>query len=241
MTFLELCQELVTEIGIANGTGPSTVLNQTGELRNVVRWIRDSSLWIDNLWKDWKYLWCEYSGILATNSEPQLNRFAPAPNTPAGVLVRRWDRTSFWLDKQSASAQPLAFCPWDRFRLLYDVGRDVTKTGKSRVITIRPDNTLQLYPIPNTTYTLTGEFFRRPAPMKENNDAPMMPAEYHRLVTCRAGIMYGNREDAPEIISGMEAEYIDLKDKLESDQLEAFDAERQAGQDLLLEGAIPGM
>lgn len=241
-TNLELCRELVAEIGIANGSGPNSVVNQNGELRNVVRWIRDSTLWIDNLWKDWKYLWVEYAGVLGTHTaDPALNRFAPAPNTPPGVLVRRWDKTSFWIDKQSASAQPLEFVPWEKFRVLYDVARNVTKTGKPRVITVRPDNTLQTYPIANTTYTLTGEFWRRPVRLALDNDTPLMPAEYHRLIVCRAAIMYANREDAPEIINGMEAEYIDLKEKLESEQLEAFDAERQAGQDLVLEGDIPGM
>lgn len=240
MTFLELCQELVQELGIAGGSGPSTVLNQQGELRNVVRWIRQSNLWIDNLFKDWKYLWFEYSGVLGNNEQTTLNRFAPAPNSPAGLLVRKWDRESFWIDKQSAGSQPLEYVEWRKFRALYDTGRDIPRLGKPTTFTIRPDNSIQLFPIPDQTYTLTGEGWRRPTLLTNNNDVPLMPAEFHRLPVCRAAIMYGNREDAPEIISGMEAEYIDLKEKLESDQLEAFDADRQAGQDLLLEGSIPG-
>lgn len=240
MTFLELCQALVSEVGIAGGTGPTSVLNQKGELANVVRWIRDSNLWIDNLWKDWKYLWFEYSGILGNNAQQQLNRFAPPPNSPPGLVVRKWDRESFWLDKQSAGAQPLSYVEWRKFRALYDVGRDITRPGKPTTFTIRPDNSIQLYPIPDTTFTLTGEGWRRPTLLKHNNDVPLMPEDYHRLIVCRAAIMYGNREDAGEVIEGMEAEYIDLKEKLESDQLEAFGADREAGQDHLLEGAIPG-
>lgn len=241
MTFLELCQELVFELGIGNGSGPNSVESQQGELKNVVRWIRDADLWICNNWKDWKFLWFEYSGILGTNELSALNRFAPAPNSPAGLLVRRWDKESMWLEKQSASAQPLAYVEWRNFRKVYDVARNVTRTGKPTTFTIRPDNTIQLYPIPDTTYTMSGEGWRRPAPLRLNNDTPLMPSEYHRLIVCRAAIMYGNREDAPEVISGMEAEYDNLLPMLQSDQLESFDAEGQAGQDLVLEGAIPGM
>lgn len=241
MTFLELCQDFVSEFGIGNGTGPNSVLNQQGEYLNVVRWIRESNRWIDNLWKDWKYLWFEYSGVLGTNAEQHLNRFAPAPNAPPGLLVRRWDKTSMWLDKQSAKAQPLAYVEWVKFRALYDVGRDITQTGKPNTFTILPDNRIQVFPIPNTTYTMSGEGWRRPPLLKADNDVPLMPEEYHRVIVARAGVMYGNKEDAPEVISGMEAEYIDGLDKLQSDQLEAFDAERQAGQDLVLEGAIPGV
>lgn len=240
MTFLELCQELVAELGIANGTGPDSVLNQAGEYDNVTRWIRDSSLWIDNLWKDWKYLWVAYSGVLGNNADPVLNRYAPPPNTPPGVLVRRWNMASFWCEKHSASAQPLDCLEWRRFAMIYDVGLEAASPGMPRVIAVRPNNVLQVFPIPNQNYTLTGEFWRRPPVLALDNDVPLMPAEFHRIIVCRAGIMYGNREDAPEVIQGMEAEYIDLKEKLESDQLEAFDYDRMAGQDLVLEGDIPG-
>lgn len=243
MNFLEACQDFVSELGVANGTGPNSVLNQTGEYRNVVRWIRDSNLWIDNIWKDWKYLKLEYFGVLGTNGDISLDRFAPAPNSPPGVMVKRWDRDSMWLDKQAVSASPLEFVEWQKFRVLYDFGRDVGDDlrGKPTTFTIRADNTIQTFPIANRTYTMSGEFWRRSPPLKLDNDTPLMPAEYHRIIVCRAAIMYANKEDAPEVISGMEAEYIDLLDKLQSDQLESFDMDRMAGQDQLLEGAIPGM
>lgn len=241
MTFLEICQDFVSELGVANGTGPNSVLNQTGEYRNVVRWIRDSSLWIDNNWKDWKYLKLEYFGVLGTNNEISLDRFAPAPNNPPGVLVRRWDKDSMWIDKQGITASPLAFVEWDRFRQLYDTSRDLpNQRSKPTTFTIRPDNTIQTFPIADALYTMSGEFWRRPPVLKVDNDTPLMPAEFHRLIVCRAAIMYGNREDAPEIISGMETEYDTLLPMLQADQLPGFDLEGMSTQDQLIDVTIPG-
>lgn len=242
-TFLNLCQEFVAELGIGNGVGPSTVEGQTGELANVVFWIANAAMEIELLWQDWKFLWTEYSGVLGTHSDAALNRFAPAPNSPAGVLVRRWDETSFWLEKQSGVAQPLHYVPWARFRQLYDVARNATLPAKPNTITIRPDNTLQLFPVPEpgSHYTLSGEFWRRAVRMRADGDVSAIPEEYQRIITCRAAVKYANKEDAPEIIQGMEAEYIDLLDKLQSDQLEAFGDDRRSGGCQALIGSIPGM
>lgn len=240
MTFLELCQAFVAEIGIGGGTGPDSVVAQEGEFASVVRWIRDSNLWVDNLWKDWNYLWFEYSGVLGSQAEPQLNRFAPPPNNPIGLRVREWDRESFWIDKQGNRGQPLRWIDWKDYRQIYDVGRDGLRTGKPRIITAQPNGQLIVNPIPNGNYIITGEGWRRPEPLMLDNDTPLMPKEYHRIIIARAAIMYANKEDAPEIISGMEAEYIDLLDKLQSDQLDGFKEDRKSTQDLLLVGNIPG-
>jgi hypothetical protein len=217
MNFRELCQALVKELGISGGTGPSSTLNQTGEFANVVRWIADSSLWIDNLWRDWKYLWTEYDSTFTGQS----------------LLIdncRELDRTSVYLNFGEATARNLTWVEW---RVMRETRARPSLVGTPVYFSVSPAGYLFL-DRPVSAQPLHFEYWKKPAKLVADADIPAMPESYHRLILCRAAIMYGNREAAGEIISGMEAEYIDLLDKLQSDQLEAFRNERMAGQDVPL-------
>jgi hypothetical protein len=55
-----------------------------------------------------------------------------------------------------------------------------------------------------------------------------------------AAVKYANKEDAPEVISGMEAEMINLMDKLQSDQLSGFEYDRMSTQDVTAAMVLPG-
>ena len=221
MTYLELCQGLVSELGLSGGTGPVAVTGNTVlELNNVTRWIRDAALQVDNLWLDWKYLWCQYLKTGATVGTQTLAVPTPTPRLwdlkkmryrPQG-LVGGWQDLQYLTRQQLADQcdpdNAIAATPW--------------------AYTILPDNTIYLAAPTDAAYDFKGEYWRRPATLAANGDIPLLPPEQHRIIQCRAAIMYGNREDAPEVISGMEAEYIDMLDKLQADQLEDFEGRRSS-------------
>jgi hypothetical protein len=213
VNFRQLCQDLVEELGISGGTGPNTVENQTGEYANVVRWIAESSLWIDNLWRDWKYLWVQYETTLTGQS--------------IATGAREIDRSSVWINAGTYTARQLE---WQEWRLMRETLNRTPVTGTPVYFSVDPAGTLFL-DRPVTSLPIRLEFWKRPTRLVADNDEPDLPEEYHRIIICRAAIMYGNREAAAEVISGMEAEYIDLLEKLQSDQLEPFRNERMAGQD----------
>lgn len=213
MNFRDLCQDVVKELGISGGIGPSTVSAQTGEFANVVRWVADSSLWIDNLWRDWKYLWSEYETTLTGQS--------------ISIDAREIDRSSVWINAGTSAARQLT---WQEWRLLRETRNRVTLTGVPVYFSVDPSGTLFL-DRPVQSLPIRFEYWKKPTRLVADTDEPDLPEEYHRIIICRASIMYGNREAAAEIISGMEAEYIDLLEKLQSDQLEAFRNERMSGQD----------
>jgi carbonic anhydrase/acetyltransferase-like protein (isoleucine patch superfamily) len=68
---------------------------------------------------------------------------------------------------------------------------------------------------------------------------PLIPEDYWRIIAARALIQYGDREDAPEIVSGASAEFLDVLDKLESDQLEDQER-RRSSTDRLRQGFTAG-
>lgn len=232
MTNLELCQALVRELSIQGGSIASTS-GQSGKLRLAVEWIGDACLWVDNLWRDWKYLWVQYEEMLSVGS-----RTPPVPSTPAGVKVRQWRRACFVLNPTSSTYKKLKFLPYEKFKGSLEYG--VKTNATPSIITVLPDNSLRLDCPSEDTHVIRGEFYRRPTKLSGDNAVPLMPEEYHRIILARAAIMYGNKQDAPEVISGFEAEYKDLLEKLQSDQLDAFQYERMAGQDVPVEMGIPG-
>ena len=69
MNFLDLCQRLVQETGIAD-EGPATVTGQTGDMGRIVNWINDAWLKIQSIRADWNWAWSTGTSTLtaATNT-----------------------------------------------------------------------------------------------------------------------------------------------------------------------------
>ena len=229
MNYLTLCQELVTELGLSGATGPAAVTsNSVTELKNVVRWIRDATLQIDNEFLDWKYLWQTYTATGLVAGATTL----PAP--PNNILVRLWNINRFRYRVATTGIwTPMKYYTRQRLLELYDPDNAVPASPS--VFTINNANTIEFAAPLDAAYDFKAEYWQRPVPLAANTDTPLMPAEFHRAIVCRAAVMYGNREDAPEIITGMEAELLTIMDKLTADQLEGMswrrtstDRERQS-------------
>ncbi len=236
MNYLELVQELVEELGIGgadSGSGtPDTVLSQVGPLGRAVRWIAQGNNHINLMWRDWKFLSTDYSETLTIGS-----RTWPAHS--GMETVRQWDRTSFWLDKSTDDAKELKYLDWQQFRRTQEVGAHAVNAPPTW-FSVQPDNTIAIDNPPDIAYAATAEFWKRSTLLASDNDTPDMPAEYHRLVVVTAGIMYGNKEGAIEVISGMSAEYRVLVNELQSDQAPGFEPDTLSAEDTPLEVTIPG-
>ena len=55
--------------------------------------------------------------------------------------------------------------------------------------------------------------------MTADADISAIPPRFHKIIIARAKMYYAENEDAPEIMAGALAEFEDLLDKLEADQL----------------------
>lgn len=228
MDYLQLCQRFVREIGIAGGgsDNPPAVTGQTGELNNVIEWIADAEEQINNQTLDWKYLWAEYSQALSISVQD--------PPNPSSPRARAWLKDSFWLDRFGTNQKRLTFKPWSDFRQLSAVPSQPLR------ITTRPNGNLRLDAPMTKALTLTAEYYKAPTRLANNTDTPAMPAEYHRIIICRAAVIYGGREDAPEVVHQYETEYIEILDKLERDQKPQREAEGEPDAYENIEQCIPG-
>lgn len=229
MTYLELCQGFVQELGVAGGgeNNPSAVTGQTGELLNVVNWIAAAELEINNQCLDWKYLWAEYSQALAIDDQE--------PTLPTGVLApRTWIKDSFYLDRFGVNQRKLVWLDWSDYR-------DIDSfPNQPQSITMKPNGVLRLDAKMTQALTLTGEYYKAPTRMSANADVSPIPAEYHRIILCRAAVIYGGREDAPEVVNHYEPEYIEILNNLEMTQRPQREQEGDPEAYDHLEQTIPG-
>ncbi|MGH2903923.1 MAG: hypothetical protein ACRDK7_10115, partial [Solirubrobacteraceae bacterium] len=117
MNFLQLCQAMVSEFGLSGGTGPNAVTSQSGELGNVVNWIRSACLDTDNKWEDWRYLWLKYTGTLTSGNS------TPSAIPQSGVTARRWKTKTLKYRTSSplgTSWTTVAYMPFQDFEECYD-------------------------------------------------------------------------------------------------------------------------
>lgn len=228
MTYLELCQAFVQELGIAGGgsNNPTSVTGQTGELLNVVNWIREAEYQINNQARDWKYLWAEYAQAMAIDDQ--------APTIPSNPRARAWVKSSFWLDHYGPSQKKLLWIAYKEFANYPTIPTEPLK------VTLKPNGQLSLDAPMSDALTLTGEYYKAPTPLTAGADVPAMPAEYHRIILCRAVLIYAGREDAPELTNHYEPEYLEILSHLEADQRPQREQEDDPDAYNHIEQVIPG-
>jgi len=218
-TYLELCQDMARDVGIP-GTGPSSVTSSTlsEEESAVVRYVAQANLDIESRWSNWDYLWAT-----ATMTTSQGIATLMSTNTDAGPgggfpgALGNWKLGSVVWDPTSDSYQPLEYEPWNEYRENYKYG--TVDSDIPEVFSVHPDNTLDFYPTPSSSTVVQSEYWTVPVALAADADISAIPPRFHKIIIARAKMYYAENEDAPEIMAGSLAEFEDLLDKLEADQL----------------------
>lgn len=191
-TFLELVQELQQESG-ASGDEITSVVGQQGENKRMVDWIRKADVYIQDRWLNWKFLW----------NQVQLNTTTGGVSLAAPTDLNFWDYKTLKLNTGAASAidEPLEVAEHDSIKWLV---RDQQQAQPSLVI-IMPDNSIEFNPVPNASYQIKADYFRKPTPMAANDDVSLIPETYHNAILGRGLVLYANYEGAEEIkVQGQE-------------------------------------
>jgi len=173
MTFLELCQRLRQEVGVA-GTGPLSVAGQSGEYARLVSWIITSWQQLDTE-RRYRFDWSQGTIALnATDTEYSL---------PADFDVWADDTLRFGNDR-------IEVVPWSEL-----------ESGADRFarVAIAPDVVLHLNASPKANDALTFEYWRTPQMLVNDADVPRLPERYHMAIVYRAMLQYAMYENAPEV------------------------------------------
>ncbi|MBC8438989.1 MAG: hypothetical protein H8D87_04820 [Deltaproteobacteria bacterium] len=207
MNFLEICQRARSEAGIP-GTGPSSVVAQTGQLLRVVQWVSEAYEEIQNLHPTWRFLQksFDFSTIIGT-----------ATYTPTGVALSdfgKWKTNDFRVYLTESDETFLVFEPWETFRSYYNFGAFRSQTGRPIVITVKPDDSLMTYPISEQVYTIDGQYYRSAHIMTANADEPLFATQFHMAIVWKALMLYSGDLGAADLYAHAQLEYKKLSNKM---------------------------
>jgi len=204
--FLALCNKVAQECNIP-GSGLASVTGQTGIELRVVTWTADADELIQSKYFDWNFLSSSFS----------TNTIADTPTYVAPTDIGVWDRESIYIDQALntyANLKEVEYKLWRKTRR-----NGVQTSSKPYEFTIKPDNSLSLYPQPDTAYTLTAEYFKRPTRMTANTDTSDIPEQFEQAIIEMAKTRYAEDQGAREILENSNAELAYWVSQLEKSEL----------------------
>lgn len=200
-TFLQLCKDLAQEAGFS-GSGPSSVLNQTGTNKKVVNWIARAYREVQNSRDEWSWLWGEDIITLSTSSSVYGPEFLDSH--------QRWITDSFFL---SVNGRPkkMHYIEHESFKTKFNF---ISSPGVPEFFTILPNKSIKLNCTPDEAYQLSVEFYRQPFVMANNTDTPAFPEQFHDILMYKGLMYYAADEEAANIYADAKAHYSMLYDRL---------------------------
>lgn len=212
MNFLQLCQAFRQEAGIS-GSGPTTVVGQSGEYKRIVDWIARAWVKIQtDKGRKWKFTWTQVE--INTTADVQTYDMS-------GESIKEIDTDTFTIFLTSATQsaeQKLAYMEYSKWRKIN--GHQHPDSSFPSVVTVLPDGDLKFYPPPDADYTVRFDGRFAVQHMTADSDTPYLPADYHHAILYQALLDYGRYEGAEEIIQVVPAQWEDAYNSLLWEQLD---------------------
>lgn len=223
MTYLQLVARLRSKAGIT-GSGPLTVLNQSEEMARLVDWIAEAYEDIQNKHEDWYFMRYDFTFNTSIAQSTYARSIITAP------ALENWKVDSLRIYTTATGVddqQWLLYRDWDYFRDTRLFSSVAAQTGRPIDFTVKPDKTLQLWPIPNNVYTVTGEYYRTAHVMTLDADTPLF-TQYQSAIMYNALMAYAAYVENPSLYAYAQKEYGRLIMKMELDR----------GPNIVLGGAL---
>jgi len=215
MTFVQLASRLRQEVGGA-GTGPTSVVSQTGESRRIVDWIASADEDVQRKYDQWKFM----VGSFTINTVADDGSYAASDCVTPVTNLRDWRIKTFriYLSATGVSDETrLAYIDYQDWYDLYSVGTQTS--GRPIHFTIGNDMSIKLGPAPSAVYRISGEYKKSVTTMTANSDTPVYPSDYHMLPVYAGMMDYGRYTGATEVYQDGEKKYNKLLRQMERTQL----------------------
>ena len=144
MTFLELCQAVVDEVGLSGQI--LSVNSQRGDFGRIVRFVRSSTQQIEGRWINWRFLRASYT----FDTSIGISTYSP----PSDLNVRQWDLERIYVDDLIIQTCFADAYIRDPLAENYD--------GYPQMIVIEANNDIRLVGRPDQAYTIVADYFRTP-------------------------------------------------------------------------------
>jgi hypothetical protein len=217
-TFLDLCQRLARECGVA-GTGPSAVTSQVGLNQRLVFWVGQAWNKIQTKHRDWEFKRTSASWVTVNGQA----LYTPVQCGITAGQFGMWKRDTFrnYVTTVGLTSEVfMDYLEYDIWRnnYLYGALRD-TRT-RPMVGTIAPDKSVGLGPVPNGDYTITCDYFKAPIAMTADGSVPDgLPTQFYLAIVYRAMMSYGRFYSAAEVYQDGKIEYDKMMEEMEADRL----------------------
>jgi hypothetical protein len=175
MNYLQLVQRTLRECGISGSL--RTVANQQGEMARVVDWVQEAYLMIQNE-RDWNWLWRRAVANIAVGVQ------SIDPASEWGVYALRWDETSARLD---GNAIAMAY---------YTHPEPDSQNSAPSVVTIMRDRVLRFNAPMDRERQFQADYYATSEILREDEDTPSMPEQFHMVVVWQAATLYADFEEA---------------------------------------------
>ena len=207
-SYLALCQKLRRECGIA-GSGPNTVVGQTGMMEKIVNWVADSYLDIQLRYPNWRWMRSNFTVIASASDDtyPFLDCTDDKTSAAINRFAQWWandrlDPFKIYLTSAGVANQGwMNYLPYENFRALYKFGPQQSVTGQPFHVSVDDDDQIVIGPKPNGTYTLQGSYQRGPQILVADANEPDMPGRFHDLIVYYAMERYATHSVAPEVLA----------------------------------------
>lgn len=213
--FLALCRRVRMECAIS-GSGPTTVVGQTGEMERVVTWTAAA----------WQELELEHPDFDWMRKTVQFNTVAGQPTyslTDIAITDHgKWKMDSFRAYETAIGTNSeLYLTPihYDRWRNEYQYNAVRNTQNRPVAIAMAPDRSLCFGPKPDKIYTVVGEYWREPYLPTQDADEPALPERYHMAIVYRAMMDYASYTAAAEVYQRADMKYKEMLRRIEADQM----------------------
>ena len=184
MTYLELCQAVVDEVGLSGEI--TSVLNQRGDFRRIVRFVRTATNQLEGRWINWRF----HYGTYAFQTTQGINQYT----APASLSIRQFDPNRAYIDQLQVSTY-FADEAIDYNR--DPIGEDYEGTPVE--IIIERDNTLRFIGTPDRAYNVEIGYYRTATMLNQNTDTPAIPEQFQEIIVQEAIRRYANYDESPEL------------------------------------------
>lgn len=214
-TYLMLCQRLRQEVQAA-GSGPTTVVGQTGEYQRIVTWIAEADEEIQRETDTWRFM----VGTFAINTVVGVKSYLPSDCVPPITDLRKWKERRikcYLLSAGVTDEQELTYIDYEDWYVKYNTGPQ--SNSRPMHWTYGNSGELLIGPAPADVYRISGEYQKVVTTLTLDTDVPNYPAEYHLLPMYLAMMRYGRYTGATEVYADGERLYYKMLSDMRRTQM----------------------
>ena len=207
MTFLELVRMTVQQSGTIQGVLPTTVTGQANRLKQIVDFVAEAYIDIQNSHRMWRWMNSRFIGqitagerfYVATSFTDERDNVPITRFSQWGFKQNRSDTgLSSYLTASGAAEE--GALRWMDVDMFYETqARGVQTPGKPQFYTVDHQNRLVFSPIPNDDYTVRGKYRKSPQMLVADGDVPEMPIDFHTIIKDAALSYLEGFDEGPRI------------------------------------------